>query len=162
MDRKLLLYEEVSDIRTLDFIMCVLYNGLGLLYSASLATMKSFHTFYFLTTNCVFIVYFEQVVTQRLMMWVMNIRRVFRTLLIIIYETLCAIWYHLYCLKNVKTTTARVLLLVKLHAEACNFTKSNTPPWVFFAFFRSWNLYQIAQSVSYMFGRALNTSLDIY
>ena len=67
MDRKLLLYEEVSDIRTLDFIMCVLYNGLGLLYSASLATMKSFHTFYFLTTNCVIIVYFEQVFTQRLM-----------------------------------------------------------------------------------------------
>ena len=38
---------------------------------------------------------------------------------------LCAIWYHLYNLKNVKNTCAEVLLLVKLQAEACNFTKSN-------------------------------------
>ena len=28
-----------------------------------------------------------------------------------------------------------VLLLVKLQAEACNFTKSNTPPWEFFHVF---------------------------
>ena len=28
-----------------------------------------------------------------------------------------------------------MLLLVKLQAEACNVTKSNTPPWVFFTFF---------------------------
>ena len=31
---------------------------------------------------------------------------------------LCAIWYHLYNLKNVKNTHGGVLLLV---AEACNF-----------------------------------------
>ena len=30
----------------------------------------------------------------------------------------CAIWYHLYNLKNVKNTHGRVLTLVKLHAEA--------------------------------------------
>ena len=42
----------------------------------------------------------------------------------------CAIWYHLYNLKNVKNTHGRVLLLVKLQA-----TKSNTHPWVFFMFF---------------------------
>ena len=29
-----------------------------------------------------------------------------------------------------------VLLLVKLQASACNFTKNNTPPWVFFTFFK--------------------------
>ena len=29
-----------------------------------------------------------------------------------------------------------VLHLVKLQAEACNFTKSNTPPWIFFTFFK--------------------------
>ena len=40
---------------------------------------------------------------------------------------LCAIWYHLYNLKNVKNTHGGVLLLV-------NFTKSNTPPWVFSGF----------------------------
>ena len=30
-----------------------------------------------------------------------------------------------------------------------NFTKSNTPPWVFFTFFQLYKWYQIAQSVSY-------------
>ena len=35
-------------------------------------------------------------------------------------------------LKNVKNINGGVLLLVKLHA----FTKSNTPPWVFFMFFK--------------------------
>ena len=48
---------------------------------------------------------------------------------------LCAIWYNLHNLKNVKNTHGGVLLLVKLvlllgklQAESCNFTKSNTPP----------------------------------
>ena len=31
---------------------------------------------------------------------------------------LCAIWYHLYNLKNVKNTQGGVLLLVKLQASA--------------------------------------------
>ena len=44
---------------------------------------------------------------------------------------LCAILYNLYYLKNVK----------KIHGgaeepEASNFTKSNTPSWVFFTFFK--------------------------
>ena len=43
----------------------------------------------------------------------------------LICETLCTIWYHLHNLKNVKNTQASV----------CNFTKSNTLPWVFFTFF---------------------------
>ena len=47
------------------------------------------------------------------------------------------IWYHLCNLKNVKNTHGGVLLLAaKLQAKACNFTKSNTPPWVFFTFFK--------------------------
>ena len=41
-------------------------------------------------------------------------------------------WYHLHSLKNVKNTHGRVLILVKLQAKACNFTKINTPPWKFF------------------------------
>ena len=45
----------------------------------------------------------------------------------------CAVWYHLYNLKNMKNTHGGVLLLVKL-LKACNFTKSNTPPWVFSRF----------------------------
>ena len=42
---------------------------------------------------------------------------------------LCAICYHLYNLKNVKNNHGRMPLLVKLQTY---FTKSNTPPWVFF------------------------------
>ena len=38
-----------------------------------------------------------------------------------------------------------VLLLVKLQAEACNVTKSNTPPWVFFTFLKLYKWYHIAQ-----------------
>ena len=53
-----------------------------------------------------------------------------------IYEMLCAIWYLVYTLKNVKNTHGGVLLLVKLQDVACNFTKSNTPPWLFFKFFK--------------------------
>ena len=40
-------------------------------------------------------------------------------------------WYHLYNLKNVNNPHGGVLILVKLQASACNFTKINTPPWVF-------------------------------
>ena len=46
------------------------------------------------------------------------------------------IWYHFYNIKNVKTTHGGVLLLVKLQAKACNFTKSKTPPQVIFTFIK--------------------------
>ena len=62
----------------------------------------------------------------------------------------CAIWYHLSNLKNVKITHGRVLILVKLQAKACNFTKSKTPPWVFFTFFKLYKLYQTAQRITYL------------
>ena len=45
-----------------------------------------------------------------------------------------SIWYHLCNLKNVKNTHGGVLILVKLQASASNFTKINTPPWLFFWF----------------------------
>ena len=51
--------------------------------------------------------------------------------LVILHVMPCAIWYHLHNLKNVKSTHGGVLLLIMLQAFACNFTKSNTPPWVF-------------------------------
>ena len=47
----------------------------------------------------------------------------------------CAIWYHLYNLKSVKNN----------HGEAYNFTKSNTPPWVFLTFFKLCKWYQNGQ-----------------
>ena len=55
------------------------------------------------------------------------------------FVMLCVIWYHLYNFKNMKNTQGGVLMLVKLQALAFNFTKSNTPPWVFFTFFKLYN-----------------------
>ena len=68
----------------------------------------------------------------------------------IIFVMLCAIWHHLYNLKNVKNTHGGVILLVKLQAEAYNFTKSNTFPYVFFTFLKLNEWYQIAQSMPYL------------
>ena len=61
----------------------------------------------------------------------------------------CVIWYYLYNFKNVKNTNGGVLFLVKLETEACNFAKSNTPPWVFFMFFELYKWYQITQNITY-------------
>ena len=61
-----------------------------------------------------------------------------------IYVMRCSIWYHLNHEENVKNTFGGVLLL------AYNFTKSNTPPWMFFTFFRKKKRYQIMQSISYV------------
>ena len=66
----------------------------------------------------------------------------------------CTICYHLDNLKNVKNTHRGVLILVKLQALACNFTKINTPPCVFFTFFKLCKWFQIAQRITY----ALKTS----
>ena len=68
-----------------------------------------------------------------------------------VYVVRCAIWYHLYNLKNVKNTHGGVLILVKLQAVACNFTKINTPPWVFFTFLKLYKWCQIAQRTTYVY-----------
>ena len=63
-------------------------------------------------------------------------------------------YYMMSCaicsLKNVKNTHGGVLLWLKLQAKACNFTKSNTPPWTFFTFFKLHIWYQLAQSITYI------------
>ena len=41
------------------------------------------------------------------------------------------------------TFTSKVVGLV------CNFSKSNTPPWVFFTFFKLYKWYQTAQHIMY-------------
>ena len=51
----------------------------------------------------------------------------------------CTIWYHLFNLKKLKNTHGGVLILVQLQAEACNFTKINTPPRVFSRFLNCTN-----------------------
>ena len=50
-----------------------------------------------------------------------------------LYVMFWVIWYHLYHLRTVKNTHAGLLHL------ACNFIKINTPPWVFFTFFKLYN-----------------------
>ena len=39
-----------------------------------------------------------------------------------------------------------MLLLVTLQAEACKFSTSNTPPWVFFTFFKLRKWYQLRKA----------------
>ena len=47
-----------------------------------------------------------------------------------------------------KNTDGGVLILVKLQASTYNFTEINTPPWVFFTFFKLYKYYQIAQRIT--------------
>ena len=54
--------------------------------------------------------------------------------LVYVYVMLWAICYHLYNLKNAH---GGMLLLVKLHAETCNLSKSNTAPCFVLLFFFS-------------------------
>ena len=68
----------------------------------------------------------------------------------------------MYNVKNVKNTHTRVLLLVKFGLLPCNFFKSKTPPWVFFAFFKLCKCYQIAQNIKYMLFLMLGGILFYY
>ena len=67
---------------------------------------------------------------------------VFFTLSFTLFESLCAILCHLYKFENMQNTHGGVILLVKLQVEACDFTKSNTPSWLFFTFFKLYKWYQ--------------------
>ena len=58
------------------------------------------------------------------------------------FGTICTI------LKNVRNTYGGVLLLVKLRASACNFTKNKFLPWVFLMFFKLYKWYQIVQRIT--------------
>ena len=60
--------------------------------------------------------------------------------------TICAIWYHSYNFKKREKHPRRTVTFSKV---AGNFTKSITPSWVFFTFFKLYKWYQIAQSISY-------------
>ena len=68
----------------------------------------------------------------------------------IIWDALLDLVPFLYNFKNVKNTHGGVIFLVKLLAEACNFTKSNSPPWVFFTLFKLYKLHQFAQGALYL------------
>ena len=64
------------------------------------------------------------------------------------FVMLFAIWYHLYNVKNMKSTHGEVLLLIKLQASAYSFTKVSFLLWVLFRFFKLYRWYQFAQKVS--------------
>ena len=51
--------------------------------------------------------------------------------------------------KREKHSWRSVNFRVKLQAKACNFTKINTPPWVFFTFLKLYKWYQIALRITY-------------
>ena len=63
------------------------------------------------------------------------------------YKMLCAIWYHLYNIKNKKNTHGGGLHLVKLQAWVLLSVKLQAfrkiPPWMFFTFF-TLQLYQFS------------------
>ena len=61
------------------------------------------------------------------------------------YAVRCTIWYHLHNLKLENYPCSSVTF----SKVACNFTKSNTPSWVFFTFSKLYKWYQIAQSITY-------------
>ena len=71
------------------------------------------------------------------------------------YKRLCSIQFDMrrfaqfgtmYNLKTLKNTHGRVLLLLKLQSEACDF---GTPSWVFLTILKLHKQYQIAQSITY-------------
>ena len=53
-----------------------------------------------------------------------------------------------------------MLILVKLQAEACNFTKMSTPPWVFFTLFKLYKWCQIAQRITFIAENDIPTHRD--
>ena len=52
--------------------------------------------------------------------------------------------------KNVKTHMKECYLQESFQLQACNFTKSNTPPLIFFTFFKLYKWHQIAQHITIM------------
>ena len=57
--------------------------------------------------------------------------------------------------KKRENTHRRVILLVNLQDEACSFTKSNTPTWVFFTFLSCTNSTN-SRKVSHLLNVAFN------
>ena len=71
----------------------------------------------------------------------------------------CAIWYHSYDLKNVKTPMESVFLVLQAKSlqlkehvslKASSKPKSNTSPWFFSRFLNCTSGTQIAQNITYM------------
>ena len=65
----------------------------------------------------------------------------------------CEIEFVVYAVKLMyeppRQLKPEALCMNLLTAEACNFTKINTPPWVFFTFFKFYKWCQIAKRTTY-------------
>ena len=68
---------------------------------------------------------------------------------IYLYVMLCPIWFYLYNFKNLKIIHRGVTLLVKLQTEGVAGWRNNTPPLMFFTFFKLQKWYQITQTIIY-------------
>ena len=64
-----------------------------------------------------------------------------------LFAMLCAIWYHLYILKNVRNIHGGVLLLAKCRLQPAPFLKVTLFHGCFSRFFKLYKQYQIVQSV---------------
>ena len=121
-------FEKFLLIRYLKIIICFVYFNKGY-FRKSIWAAVAFMTFLFEVFLCTFharlpyfcksdnfgFVYFR--IFQSRFTQSLDVSRIF------LYETLCAIWYRFYNLRNVKNTHGGVILLV-----ACDFTTSITPP----------------------------------
>ena len=58
----------------------------------------------------------------------------------------------MFIISSLKNTHGGALLLVKLQAKVCNFTKSNTPPWVFCTFLNCTNGTKLHKASQINFG----------
>ena len=72
------------------------------------------------------------------------------------WDALFAWFVPLYNLKSVKNTRGKRSLLVKMQAKACTFIKNNTPPWVFFTFFKIFTNDTKSRKVSHIFNQTTN------
>ena len=63
------------------------------------------------------------------------------------YQMLCAICYNFVLFKKREKHPWKSVTFSKLQTETCNFTKSNTPPWMFFTFIKLYKWYHIAQRI---------------
>ena len=57
--------------------------------------------------------------------------------------------YHVNCFRCA-TLLHNTLQPHTAKLKPCNFTKSNTTPWVFFTFFKLYKWHQIAQNITYV------------
>ena len=62
--------------------------------------------------------------------------------------------------KALKSKSAYIVMRCAIWLLACNFTKSKTPPWVFFTFFKWYKWHQIAPHIKRVQQSSLHNNID--